>query len=805
MLESATQKKQITTEISSRQVTLSASQAAAMFEVTVFNDSDRFASFQLKLVAAGASTSHNQPWYRLMPSVSSKIPAGDCARFHVEIFALPPIAQQFRGAIDLTVEATSRELPNQFDRQALRLIAEGFQSEPPDLTLTAASLQAQPGDRVAVIGQLYNPTVVAIEITLRLQGLPDSWFPDGIQQHLSLPPGKLQRVTFAGEVPPPMQAPSRTYALQLEATGRFPTVITPGQLDIQPAGHLFFTCDPMEQIIPEHLGRWQNPTQGSAVFMLQLNNQTNLEPAVQIGVKDLQPHRRWFWQKPVPDEHLDPTQLPPGVALGELPSALPMGDNDLPLQIQRPLPWLGWTRVQRFEVTAQAADLPPPMDPDRHTLTVHLFPVIPFWLQLVGALLALGWGALAWWLLSDPGHRGPVNSVQFSGQGTEVLSGSDDQTIRRWRLQNQSLQTQNRIGDLNKAVRVVRYRPVNNDQMAIGFENGEIKVANLVTGQQSRLMPDKDDRVFNLVFSRDARTLYSGHGSGLVLQWDLTGQQSAGFAELSQDESTWEPLEKPLEKPDSRWTTPNFIDSSSNTALQTTPQQTYDTEFAIQAMALVGNKDRYLAIAGRYNRWVLLDTRQSGKSTPIPLAAKTAMARPVSGKPATVKPYPFREVPYPFSGSSTDYITSLSAAEQQPNLLAMADTQGHISLWDTRKCVENRGPCTVIDQPWLGHGGSPVRAVALSANGCFLASAGDDGQVKLWPLDGQGTRRSSALEGRVLERTNQPLNAVDVVQTRDSVLVTSGGSDSRVRLSRVPFEGDNQAGDRCPVLAGGGS
>jgi hypothetical protein len=104
MLEPATQKKQISTQISSRQVTLSASQPVARFEVMVYNDSDRFASFQVKLVAAGVTSQDNQSWYRLMPSVSSKIPVGDCARFQVEIVALPPIAQQFRGAIDLTVE-----------------------------------------------------------------------------------------------------------------------------------------------------------------------------------------------------------------------------------------------------------------------------------------------------------------------------------------------------------------------------------------------------------------------------------------------------------------------------------------------------------------------------------------------------------------------------------------------------------------------------------------------------------------------------------------------------------------------------
>jgi WD40 repeat protein len=385
----------------------------------------------------------------------------------------------------------------------------------------------------------------------------------------------------------------------------------------------------------------------------------------------------------------------------------------------------------------------------------------------------LGLGVLPWLKPTNWAHSGPVNSVQFSGQGTEVLSGSNDQTIRRWRVQNQALQYQSRIGgDLEKAVRVVRYRPVNNDQMAIGFENGEIQVANLVTGTLSFLKTkkddktnkgnttnkddmtkkddttNKDDRVFDLVFSRDARTLYSGHGSGWVRQWDLTKAA-------------------PPQKDDTEF---------------------FKTGFAIQAMALVGNKDRYLAIAGQFNSLVLLDT---------------ALTKP--GQPATANPDSLRKDLYPFNGSSFDYITSLSVAEQQPTLLAMADTQGYISLWDTKQCVENGGPCKVIDQRWSGHGGMPVRAVALSASGCFLASVGDNGQVKLWPVDVRGARRSNAFEERVLERADQPLTAVDVVETRDSVLVTRGGNDNQVRLNRVSFEGDKKTIDQCPVLAGGGS
>jgi WD40 repeat protein len=282
---------------------------------------------------------------------------------------------------------------------------------------------------------------------------------------------------------------------------------------------------------------------------------------------------------------------------------------------------------------------------------------------------------------------------------------------------------------------------VNNDQVAIGFENGEIQVASLLTGERSQLTPDKDDRVFALVFSRDARTLYSAHGSGLILPWDVSHLNRAKIA----------------------------------------AETAYDTQFAIQTMTLVGDQDRYLAVGGRYNRFVLLDL----------------------DTPAAKEKKPFLNLPYP-SGSSTDYITSLSVAEQKPNLLAVSDSQGQMSLWNLEDCLAKNGRCGAIDKSWLGHGGSPVRAVALSASGCFLASAADDGQVKLWSLDGQGMRRSSALEGRVLSRLNQPLNTVDILETRREVWVTSGGEDGQVRVYRVQFEGADRQDDRCPVFAGGG-
>ena len=633
--QSVIQNKQLTIQLSKQEVMLSASQTLDRFEVTVYNDSDRFASFQLKLLAAGIQAeTHSNSWYRLTPSVSSKIPAGDCTHFQVEIFELPPIAQQFRGSIDLTVEVTSRELQNQYDRKSLRLLVKSLQTEPPKITLTIPP-EVNPSESLRILAQVYNPTTVPVELLLRLQGLPESWFSKGIQQAITLPGEKLEWVTFEGEVPSPLQALSYDYPVQLEVTGRFPIVVVPGRIQILPAGQLLFSCDRSEGSIPEPLGRWQNPAQGMAEFILQVDNQSNLEPDLNITVQDVTLKRRMFWQKNIEPQLILPGEFPPGVTIGESPATLTSRNQEIPLQIQRSLPWLGWARLHRFEIGMTSTDPLIAVEPDRQIIQLHLFPRIPFWLQILGALLALGLGALAWLFLIDPGHRGPVTSLKFNGQGTEILSGSDDQTLRRWRVQDQNFQTHSRMNDFNKAIRVTRYRPVNNDQIAIGFENGEIQLANLLTGERSRLTPDKDDRVLDIIFSRDARTLYSGHGSGLVLQWDMTLPNSQ----------------------------------------QSTPKTAYNTQFAIQTMALVGNDDHILAIAGRYNRIVFLNTQQiSPPQKNIP--KKSRIQNPKSRIPGNLTPSSIVAQPTRFKGTTaTLFIQKLLTVPQADIALVIGDRE----------------------------------------------------------------------------------------------------------------------------------
>jgi WD40 repeat protein len=354
-------------------------------------------------------------------------------------------------------------------------------------------------------------------------------------------------------------------------------------------------------------------------------------------------------------------------------------------------------------------------------------------LQLLSILLVL---LLGWLILGrQRGHTGPVTAVQFSGQADDVVSVSTDGTVRRWQVNGTHLKSRGVLQQGDKAVRVVRYRPVNNDQVAVGFENGQIQIWNLLFGErQSSFSYRNDDRVFDLAFPQDSRSLFSGHGSGLILQWGI----EPGRRALTQEK----------------------------------PRRGFKVDFAVQSLALVGSTEGHLAIAGRYNRLTLLN-----------LATETD-----------------REVPYR-TGGFNDYIMSLATASQQPDLLATADNRGSITLWNLRRCLaDNKAPCEQVDDWSTGHGGVAVRSVALSADGCNLVSAGDDGRVVLWSLTSDGTRSPGLIEGKTLYRSSVPLNAVDLIRTKDRILVASGSQDHQVRLHSID-EATALAGGTCRTFA----
>ncbi|MEO0458395.1 MAG: WD40 repeat domain-containing protein, partial [Cyanobacteria bacterium P01_A01_bin.114] len=191
--------KHISTEVSKTVLNFTRGSHPEGFTVTVYNDSyktpsiNRFASFQLNILAAGQDQLRSNDWYRLVPAVSYKIPPGDSTQFQVEILDVPPISEDFTGTLNLTARVYSPELRDE-DRKDILLKVAGDSLSPPKLSLPDPHLTAYPGEQVELEVTLFNPNRKAIDCGLVLQGLDPAWLSDGVQKTLMLPPRESRKL-----------------------------------------------------------------------------------------------------------------------------------------------------------------------------------------------------------------------------------------------------------------------------------------------------------------------------------------------------------------------------------------------------------------------------------------------------------------------------------------------------------------------------------------------------------------------------------------------------------------------------------
>jgi WD40 repeat protein len=90
----------------------------------------------------------------------------------------------------------------------------------------------------------------------------------------------------------------------------------------------------------------------------------------------------------------------------------------------------------------------------------------------------------------------------------------------------------------------------------------------------------------------------------------------------------------------------------------------------------------------------------------------------------------------------------------------------------------------VLDQWQTGHGGQPVRGVALTQDGAYLSSVGDDGRVMLWSLH-NGQRLTNQQNGELIAEYPIRLNSVDITEKDNTLYITSDADRNRVMLYRI--------------------
>ncbi len=741
------EKSVINASLSTQNLTFRPGDAPVSFEVTVSNDSDRFVNFQIEMAAAGETRNTGYRWYQLEPEVAAAKPPGSTTIFQIFVFNTP--IPGFVGTVNLMVRIFSPQLAQQC-RLVLRLKIER-DNRPTHLSveLPVREFQVYPRNSADIPVRVRNLGQQPTEVVLRFTGVDPSWVTGSAERRLSLDPGGLAEATFQCQPPSVVQAPSQNYPFTIEAVSNngYPTSAE-GNIEVLPVGFIDFTITQKHLKIPSKsawLPDWKSDT---ASFELLFKNASNLNQQINVQVQGRD------WRKCSFKRHPEIANL----RLGETSKVI--------LDVKTKRPWVGIGKTLLLEAKSELSDQRlGSTDPATQTLEVKTLPIIPLWLQLAAiALLA----ALLAWILQPRGvmHTRSVNSVRFSGIGSSVLSGSDDCTLRFWRIGADSLDPDDTVTSTERlacdksqqpkglmaitddAVQVLRFMPVQNNRAAVGLDNGVIELRDVPSGEKISELQDlkdpkaKGDRVFDLAFTSNSLNLFSGYGSGKVRVWSRSATNNDFLPE------------------------PQVIDVQSTLKL---------SGFQVRALNLSPDA-KTLVISGNFKRFMFWqwNPTQSDQQFPDLSVQNLEKLDPLVGR--------------------EDYIWGLAfVPNSAEKILATSDSAGFITIWNLNQCQTLKNPnpqekfnelnCSPLDR-WSASKTS-VRSLAFSEDGNLLVSGGDDGRVVVWYLTPEHKLdKTKAAEGKTIYQSSKKINSIDL-KTNQGTMIVSGGEDFQVKLHRI--------------------
>ncbi|KAM3101401.1 hypothetical protein ACKFKF_07740 [Phormidesmis sp. 146-12] len=813
------------------------------FEVTVTNHGQKnLASFQLELRAAGVNPSYS--WYRVTPIVSSKIPPGDRTKFQVEINRTPKPG--FSGLMDVQILVSSTDTADKA-REKVDLKVEiqpGNLPIPVKILLPVQTFVARPGETLQIPVQVYTDFQGTIDLTLMLKS-EVVWL-NGTILNLKVFGGEQVERVFTCQLPqaidsnsqiqPPV---SQDYAFTIAATHphgqalqRVESSLDQGVVRVLPVGFMQVSCDNPKQQVPSAGSKPIFAQTTIATFGFQMQNKSNLSQKLSFNIasddrRKLTLDTRW--------------DVPEPLWLGFLINGVDLKPRErrslhLFAKAQRPL--VGLAQQRLIEMTVTIAALPSAPDRridvqnDRQILQLLVAPILPLWMQAIAALIVF---AGVFWLLVNNTtlllllvlasmllillrdsylrlfrHAAPIQVVRFNGMVDRLMSGSTDRTVRSWRIFFNRLFPTGGSVNVGQPISALSYRPVENDRVAIGLDQGEIQLWNaLLKGYRDplqSLMQPGVGRVLALEFARDSRSLFAGYSSGWVSQWSVDD-----IVEKGDQVSLIEPQQKPIR------------------------QRKFD--FAVYTIQLIGRSSQNLVVAGQDNQlviWNLLKEsyldrdKDSLKDTSVStdyLSRNDQIESILNSDGTKLNSYllvnndnedsirlwnlknylnhrsgnaksTVNNIAYPSKNDQTQFILCSDAAEFNPDLLVTSDSEGWIRLWNLKDYLnepENKHDRQPLDklQPveeWQdGHNHQPIRAVKLSGDGRYLVSGGDDGKVLLWFLTIDGKRNKALTQGQLVgeSRRGEKINSLDIKVLRRNLLIAIASDDTKILLKRI--------------------
>lgn len=115
------------------------------------------------------------------------------------------------------------------------------------------------------------------------------------------------------------------------------------------------------------------------------------------------------------------------------------------------------------------------------------------------------------------GHSSAVDSVGISSDGTTLVSGSSDSTIKVWDLKTGQLRTT--LTDPSYPVN--NFVAINPDGQTLVSGSLDLKIWDLKSGALKTTLSGHTDWVNSIAISADGQTLVSGSSDGTIKVWDL--------------------------------------------------------------------------------------------------------------------------------------------------------------------------------------------------------------------------------------------------------------------------------------------
>lgn len=122
-------------------------------------------------------------------------------------------------------------------------------------------------------------------------------------------------------------------------------------------------------------------------------------------------------------------------------------------------------------------------------------------------------------LLRMGGHQGSVDAVAFSPSGHQILTGSEDGTIKLWNRNGALVRT---IYGHERPVKFVSFSPRDSNLLLSGSLDGTVRLWES-NGPLIHTLPAHQYGVKTAVFSPDGNSILSGDGADTLRLWNLNG------------------------------------------------------------------------------------------------------------------------------------------------------------------------------------------------------------------------------------------------------------------------------------------